>query len=70
MAWKVYVKAYGEKSYNSNGLGFETQSEAESYGNELLSRWLGAETFYTTNVENAPVNYRFNPVTNKAESIA
>ena len=67
-SYKCYVKAYGENSYNSNALCFSTPEEAESYGNELLSRWFGAERFEIRE-SNEPVNYKFNYDTGKAERI-
>lgn len=66
MSWKCFVKAYGENEYNTNGLAFETQQEAEAYGNELLSRWYAAETFKTVEVKELPVNYIFDYEIGKA----
>ena len=43
--YKVWVHAYGEKTWATNSLEFETASEARDYGNNLLSRWLGAKSF-------------------------
>jgi len=41
----VEVKVHGESGYTGNGLSFETAEDAQSYGMDLLWRWLGAETF-------------------------
>ena len=43
--YKVWVLGVGESKYATNGLDFDTINEANSYGNDLLSRWFGAETF-------------------------
>ncbi len=66
-SYKCEVKAVGEQSYNSNGLRFATEQECKDYGNELLSRWFGADTFRVTPSDDA-VNYRF--INGHAEAIA
>jgi hypothetical protein len=68
MSHKCFVRAIGETSYNSNALAFATPEEANSYGNELLSRWFGASDFEVRE-SSEPVNYIFNYQTGKAESI-
>jgi len=52
--YKVWVLGVGERMYATNGLEFNTISEAKSYGNDLLSRWFGAERF-----EVLPMDDRF-----------
>ncbi len=42
---KVYVRACGESSYCTNALEFNTVKAAQDYGNNLLSRWFGADRF-------------------------
>ena len=37
--YKVWVLAYGETDYCTNGLEFDTREEATDYGNDLASRW-------------------------------
>lgn len=43
--YKVWVKAVGESSYNTNALEFDTIENANNYGNDLLGRWFGADSF-------------------------
>ena len=43
--FKTWIKGCGEKSYATNGLEFDTVDDAKNYGNDLLSRWFGAESF-------------------------
>ncbi len=43
--FKVWVLGVGENIYCTNGLDFETVEKAHDYGEELLSRWFGAEDF-------------------------
>ena len=43
--FKCWVLGGGESSYATNGLEFETIGEAKAYGDNLLSRWFGAEHF-------------------------
>ena len=45
MKFKVWVLAYGERTYATNGLSFDTIQEAVNYGKDLLSRWFGADKF-------------------------
>jgi hypothetical protein len=55
---KCEVRAVGESSFNSNALRFATEEECTAYGNELLSRWFGADTFRVVPSDDA-VNYKF-----------
>ena len=43
--FKVWVKGVGETTYATNGLDFETVEAAKTWGNDLMSRWFGAESF-------------------------
>lgn len=43
--FKVWILAVNEKSFATNALEFETVEEANTYGNDLLSRWFGADRF-------------------------
>ena len=43
--FKIWILAYGESTYATNGLDFPTIEEAQEYGHNLLSRWYGAEKF-------------------------
>lgn len=65
MPYKAYVKTYGDQNYNSNAVVFKTETEAENYAVDLMSRWTLVETWKVESVEEE-VNYIF---TNKAERI-
>jgi hypothetical protein len=43
--YKVWILAYGETTWATNALEFETIKEARVYADELLSRWLGAKEY-------------------------
>lgn len=43
----------------TNGCRYATEEEAQSAGNELLSRWM-SPTGFEVRQTNDPVNYRFN----------
>lgn len=43
--YKVWVLGVGENTWATNGLDFESIDEAKAYGNDLLSRWFGADKF-------------------------
>lgn len=43
--YKVWILAYGETLWATNGLDFETVDDANSYASDLLSRWMGAKDF-------------------------
>ena len=43
--YKVWILGVGESTYATNGLDFDTIDDANSYGNDLLSRWFGADIF-------------------------
>lgn len=43
--YKVWVLAYGEINYATNGLEFNTIEDAIAYANDLLSRWFGAKEY-------------------------
>ena len=43
--FKVWVLGVGENSFCTNGLEFDTIVDAVIYGEDLLSRWFGAEDF-------------------------
>ena len=48
---KVYVRACGESSYCTNALEFDTVKSAQDYGDDLLSRWFGADRFEVVRVK-------------------
>ena len=43
--YKVWVLGVGETTYATNGLDFDAVDEAIAWGNDLLSRWFGADRF-------------------------
>lgn len=43
--YKVWVLAFGEHSWATNGLEFDTVPEAFDYGRELLARWFAADKY-------------------------
>ncbi len=43
--YKVWVLGVGESTWATNGLDFDTIEKAKTYGNDLLSRWFGADRF-------------------------
>lgn len=45
MLYKVWILAYGETTWATNQLDFETFDEAKSYAVDLLCRWMGAKEF-------------------------
>lgn len=57
MSYKVEVYLPREKP-SSNALRFETHTEADGYGAELLSRWFSPEKYEVVECED-PVNYAF-----------
>ncbi len=52
----------------TNALRFATQEEAELYGRELYSRWMGLD-HYEVRESTDPVNYRFDRDQNRAVEI-
>ena len=48
---KIYVRACGESSYCTNALTFDSVKAAQNYGNDLLSRWFGADNFIVVRVK-------------------
>ncbi len=56
MSFKVEVRGRGETSWVSNALRFRTRKEADAYGSDLYSRWMGAEAVRTA-TSREPVNY-------------
>ncbi len=65
-SWKAEVCAQGE--WCSNGLRYATQKEAETAGDELLSRWFVPTDSRAAESED-PVNTRFNFDTYKNEGV-
>ena len=55
--FKVWVLGVGETTYATNGLDFNTIGEAKEYGNDLLSRWFGADRFVVLPVSDKFVGY-------------
>jgi len=43
--FKVWILGVGESKFATNALEFGTIEEANTYGNDLLSRWFGADRF-------------------------
>lgn len=43
--FKVWILGVGESTFATNALEFATVEEANTYGNDLLSRWFGADRF-------------------------
>jgi len=41
--YKAWVLGYGETSYATNALEFDTEEEARNYAKDLFSRWMGAK---------------------------
>jgi hypothetical protein len=68
MSYKTEVLT-GVNDWNSNGLRFATEQEANEYGKELLSRWTVPKAHRVVPSED-PVNYRFNFKEYKAISLS
>jgi hypothetical protein len=58
MGFKLGVKTAGDTEFISNALCFETEKEAEDYGNDLSSRWMAVKETKVLPSEET-VNYRF-----------
>lgn len=58
MSQKVMVRGTGEKTFVSNALRFATVQEAESYAQDLYSRWFGMDEYRIEESEE-PVNYKW-----------
>jgi len=43
--YKVWILAVGENSWCTNSVDHETIEEAQSAGDDLLSRWMGADKY-------------------------
>ena len=43
--YKVWILGVGESTWATNDLDFDTVDAARTYGNDLLSRWFGADKF-------------------------
>jgi len=43
--YKVWILGVGENTWATNGRDFDTIEAARNYGNDLLSRWFGADRF-------------------------
>ena len=56
MSFKVEVRGRGETTWASNALRFRTRKEADAYGSDLYSRWMGAEAVRTATSRD-PVTY-------------
>ena len=67
--YKVWVLGVGETTYATNGLDFNTIGEAKTYGNDLLSRWFGADRFVVLSVDDRFVGYLAQDVIDK-ESVS
>jgi N12 class adenine-specific DNA methylase len=68
-SYVVEVKAVGEGWGARNNLRFATRDEADRYGRDLLSRWMGAEDYRVVESPD-PVNRRWNAETGTAEPLA
>lgn len=58
MSYKAAIIAVGESTPSYNGLRFATSDEANAYGKNLFSRWMGMKSF-TVEESSDPVNYQF-----------
>ena len=43
--YKVWILAVGETTWATNGLDFDTVPDANDYGIDLMSRWMGASKY-------------------------
>lgn len=43
--YKVWVQVYGETTWHTNGMTFDTRAEAEAYGSSLFARWTQVENW-------------------------
>lgn len=43
--YKVWVQVYGETTWHTNGMTFDTRAEAEAYGSSLFDRWTQVENW-------------------------
>ena len=66
MSYKVFVKVYGESSYNTNMMAFATTEEAEAWARDLARRWVLVDT-WEVRESDEPVNSRF--VDNQLEAV-
>jgi hypothetical protein len=57
-SFKVFVKVFGETSFNTNGVAFATRWEAEKYAVDLANRWMLVET-WRVEESNDPINYKW-----------
>ncbi len=71
MSFKVECNVFGEAadSWASNALRFASQAEAEAYGADLFSRWMGLKS-YRVSICRDDVNYRWDADANRAVSLA
>ena len=51
LKWKVYVKVYGETTYCTNAISYDSKELADIAGSDLFSLWLAVEKWETREVE-------------------
>jgi hypothetical protein len=56
MAFKCEILTANDPQWYSNALRFETESEADQYGLDLILRWSGSRDYRVVNSDDAP-NY-------------
>lgn len=60
MSWAYRVFEFNDQVGSTNAMRFATKEEAESYGTDLLMRWLAPSHGQPEETED-PVNYRWVP---------
>ncbi len=55
-SYKPFIKVYNDPKYYPNGLAFATKDEARIWAEDLLMRWMRADTFEVRESDE-PVNY-------------
>lgn len=51
MKYRVMVLAHGERDYVGNGMRFDTEQEAQDYGQKLFDRWTACDDFKVVEVD-------------------
>jgi hypothetical protein len=57
MSFKVEILTANDPKFYCNALRFETESEADRYGLDLILRWTGSRDYRVVSSE-MPVNYK------------
>lgn len=68
MSYKAEVIADSTGKWCSNGLAFESESEATEYARDLAGRWTAVRE-WRVSPSDEPVNYRWNAQEYRAEPI-